>query len=94
MAFRADFLAPLYLAVVTFVTASGLIRPLRAVGLQRSSISQLWRHLIHFPKLEETLSVVVILLMFFAVIVMVNNVDNDHEERATRAPHSSKTQDR
>jgi hypothetical protein len=43
-------------------------------------------HLIHFPKLEETLSVVVILLMFFAVVVMVNNVYNDHEERATRAP--------
>lgn len=29
---------------------------------------------------------VVILLMFFAVIVMVNNVDNDHEQRATLAP--------
>jgi hypothetical protein len=37
---------------------------------------------------------VVILLMFFAVIVMVNNVDNGHEERATLAPRSSKTQDR
>jgi len=32
------------------------------------------------------LSIVVILLMFFAVIVMVNNVDNDHEQRATLAP--------
>jgi hypothetical protein len=75
------------------VTASGLIRLLRAIG-DSAFIDLTIVRLIHFPKLEDTLSVVVILLMFFAVIVMVMNVDNDLEERATLAPHSSETQDR